>query len=425
MRGSIIAAVCLVLSGPPAARVHAEDAEGEKTTWEVFRASAGLQGASPAEIEQKVRDMFPVGIWFDGRVEGISVPEGCVNVPAGEAEAREYYRRTFRHIKEHNIGIIVIPNTPPEYRPWLLDEAEGTGVEVVLEIVEFVQAISDESIDSDAWGDILGIVRRVHEQIGASDALLFYQLIDEPPAQLAPKLRVFRQVLEAVDPERTGFSCLCSIHDKGSLIEEWDPAMLAYDCYPLHRSSAAGDFGPFAANVDTAYRMADGRPLWMVVQACGHGLPGLRIPTPEEIRAMTYLSVAHGARGVFFFLYTSNTQNEHLIGLDELPLQFVEVSRLALQLRAMGPTLLGLERVGPAPQANGELDVQMFRGRDGGEYAVVVNTNVREAFRGTVELEISAGLTLVDAVTGERFAGGAGGLVLELAPGQGRLLKAE
>ena len=47
---------------------------------------------------------FPIGIWFDGFVEGISLAAGCTDVPAGETAARNYYTQTFTQIKntKHN-----------------------------------------------------------------------------------------------------------------------------------------------------------------------------------------------------------------------------------------------------------------------------------------------------------------------------------
>ena len=47
----------------------------------------------------------------------------------------------------------------------------------------------------------------------------------------------------------------------------------------------------------------DGIPLWCVVQVHNHS--NLRNPTPEEIRAQVNLALAHGARGIYYYLYHS------------------------------------------------------------------------------------------------------------------------
>ena len=44
-------------------------------------------------------------------------------------------------------------------------------------------------------------------------------------------------------------------------------------------------------------------PLWCVVQVHNHS--NLRNPTPEEIRAQVNLALAHGATGIYYYLYHS------------------------------------------------------------------------------------------------------------------------
>ena len=52
-----------------------------------------------------------------------------------------------------------------------------------------------------------------------------------------------------------------------------------------------------------------GIPLWAVIQA--HGWPnGLRDPTPEEIRVQVNLVLAHGVTGIFYFMYSSHTDED-------------------------------------------------------------------------------------------------------------------
>ncbi|HNT33579.1 MAG TPA: hypothetical protein PKH07_01110 [bacterium] len=378
----------------------------------------GWQSAKPAKG-------FPIGIWFDGRVHGINVPEGSVNVPAGEAAARTYYREHFTRIKNRGIPIIVIPNTPPEYRPWLLDEAQKVGVRIVLEIVEFVDLMHDSSCAADDWDKMLSVVRDVHKQIGGYRSLLYYQLIDEPVAALSAKLQALTRILGGVDPRRAAFSCLCGIGDKEQLIKEWNPSMVVYDCYPLRKDSPVGDFGGFCPSVDTAFRFADGRPLWMVVQTCAHTEGGLRIPTPAEIRAMTYLSLAHGAKGLFFFLYNSNTQTERLIGLDVLPEHFAEVADLTAKMKSLSRQLPNLTRIGLIQSKPTTLDVQEFRDVSGRGFLFVVNTDVQQVFNGNMTIEVTSSEwgRLEDCLTRERYEMAEKGFRLTLLPGEGKLLR--
>ena len=51
-----------------------------------------LQASKPALTKKT----FPIGIWYDGRVEGINCEKGFVNVPFGLDKARAYYEKTFK-----------------------------------------------------------------------------------------------------------------------------------------------------------------------------------------------------------------------------------------------------------------------------------------------------------------------------------------
>lgn len=423
MRLYLFLAGVTAFAAPWADRPASAEANSDSGGWAAFCERRNLDPEGLEATRRIPPVTFPVGIWFDGRVEGVNVPEGSVNVPAGNRLARDYYRRTFRDIKRHNLDLIVIPNTPPDYRTRLLDEAERVGVNVVLEIVEFVDAVRDPAFDLEDWAKTYDLVRRVHGRVGSSPALLAYQLVDEPGPEAAKRLRALTRVLGAVDPTRPAFSCLCAIDDKEGLIREWDPAMVVYDRYPLGDRTPEGAFGSFASGVDTAHRFAGERPLWMVVQACAHAVGGLRAPTPNEIRAMTWLSLAHGARGIFFFLYNSNTQSEHLIGLDQLPDQFAEVSSLAVVLKRLAPVLLTLRRVGPVQGLPSAWDAAVFRDAEGRYHAMVVNTDVNNSVSGALVVELPDPAVVQDCLTGESFTVEAGAVRLDLPPGAGKLLR--
>lgn len=135
--------------------------------------------------ENTMKTIFPIGIWFDGRVEGINCPPGYINVPYGLESARKYYDRSFRDIKQLGIDIVVIPNTPPEYRETLLETADKTGVKIVLELVEFAsdsfgnkfylrndKMIMDEKVIEKKVMEIITPLKK-HQ------SLMCYQLIDE------------------------------------------------------------------------------------------------------------------------------------------------------------------------------------------------------------------------------------------------------
>lgn len=117
------------------------------------------------------------------------------------------------------------------------------------------------------------------------------------------------------------------------------------------------------------------KPFWMVIQAYDWAdevkdpvkRKGLRFPSRFEIRFMSYLSVLHGARGLFYF--TLGKQGKTLFEFPEL---WSAVSSVALEMRAMQPVFEKGEPI-PLPfQPDVNLEARSWR-YNGRDYCVVLN----------------------------------------------------
>ena len=400
--------------------------------------------AAKSATQARVRGMFPIGIWMDGRVEGINCPPGCVNVPRDLTQAEAYYGKAFTDIRDHDIEIVVVPNTPPEYRQLLLDVADRVDVKIVLEIVE----LSDPQIGGDLSVRSPNMVaddkalydrlKPVIEPLRRHPSLWAYQVADEPPATLAPNVIRANRALRKLDAHRFPFSCLCNASELTRTVKMGYP-MVVFDWYPLYESSAPGSY-PFTnwlVTCDTirSHAEANGLPYWMVIQAFAK--PGAwRTPTAGELRAMTYLSIARNAKGIFFFLYNSDSQEEHLEGLVDSELRptplLDEAGRIAKDLKRIGPVLAQLDPAPNIASTGGPLDVRTFAQRGGARYIFAANTDTVNAVESTGTIGGPAPKKikrLTDVSTGEnvplqrdtdsdfpRFT-------LRLEPGEGRLLR--
>ncbi len=385
-----------------------------------------------------MKDTFPIGVWYDGRVEGINVPPGSINVPAGLNEAREYYERTFNDIRERGLEIVVVPNTPPDYRQTLLEAANKSAVRVILELAELAwpEFGGDLSLRSpDMVTDekqLYEKLREVVRPLRAQWALFAYQLIDEPPADLLDRWRNVSRILSAIDEEHPAFSCLCRENELDKLTV-MKPQMLVFDRYPLRKGTEPGeyDFREFITLLETLRLQAAANdiPYWMVVQAC-ESTTGLRYPTDAELRLMTHLALAHNAKGIFYFLYNSRTQEEGLQGLvdtsrNPAPI-FDEVSRLANDMKRLRSLLLTLHPVENTTGGGSEsLDVQMFEDPEGASYVFASNLDVLNATQ-FVGAPKDAIVAAQDMLTGEDLpvdTSGAPRFFLDLKAGGGRLVK--
>ena len=76
--------------------------------------------------------------------------------------------------------------------------------------------------------------------------------------------------------------------------------------YPIVRvSQFENELRWVGAAVDAARRAAGPRPVWAIAQAFWAEPHWPRNPTPEELRAMVYIALNHGARGIVYFGYRS------------------------------------------------------------------------------------------------------------------------
>lgn len=105
-----------------------------------------------------------------------------------------------------------------------------------------------------------------------------------------------------------------------------------------------------ADQLDEARRGAGGKPAWMILQAFDwRDFPQRnpkkprvgRFPDFSEIRFMTYLSIIHGAEGIFYYTFAKPGE----LTLKDSPEQWQAVQRIAGELRELKPIL---ERGKPA-----------------------------------------------------------------------------
>ncbi len=412
--------------------------------WVIASLGAAATSGAPSNVGQAsttksanpMKALFPVGVWYDGRVEGINCPKGYVDVPAGLENARKYYEKTFRDIKDHGIDIVVIPNTPPDYRETLLSVADRVGVKIVLEVAEIAwpQFGGDVSIHSPNMTRdetvLHGRLKKVIEPLMKHPSLMGYQLVDEPSAALFEKWKLLKRVLGRIDPGRPAFSCLCN---EGELdrTSRMGTEMLVFDRYVIAEGSKPGDYNwrHWIGLLETIRRYADANslPYWMVVQTCAKP-GGMRYPTPAELRVMTWLSIAHNAKGMFFFLYNSNTQEESLQGLVDTNLKPVPLYEaagdLAKELKRLAPILLAVRPAASIAATQAAVDVQTFTDSGGSHYVFATNLNVLSEV--TFELTFSTPNVcgLSNVLSGHKTPVSSSGKAgLRLLPGEGELLR--
>lgn len=407
--------------------------------------AAGENELPSAQAPVHCKDVFPVGLWLDGRVEGINCPEGFHDVPNDTDEARTYYDRVFTDMVKRGFNIVVIPNTPPDYREILLTSADAAGIRVVLELAEAAwpgfggeySIRHPEMITGEA--KLRTYYEKIIPPLAKHPSLFAYQIIDEPQGVLFTRFGILTRLIADLDPAHPAFSCLCNESELGDAYK-MGTEMLIFDRYPFNDSVAPGtlNFSSQISLLDLIRTTASeaGIPFWNVVQACGSNA-GLRYPTDAELQANIYLSLACNAKGIFMFLYNSHSQQEKLEGLMDTNLSprplFAEATRLAKELNELSPLLLTLKPANSNVAVAKPVLGRAFQDPKGNTYVILVNLDTANGCEAliTIPTELAAGeVTLRDVLRDEDASSkasddeGAHQYAIPLDPGQGRVLKA-
>jgi hypothetical protein len=77
--------------------------------------------------------------------------------------------------------------------------------------------------------------------------------------------------------------------------------IFGYDYYPIGNGSVTH----WRTQVKAVMALARPKPVWLVIQAAGFDDPNKAwvLPTPQEVRCMTYVGIIQGAKGILFWSY--------------------------------------------------------------------------------------------------------------------------
>ena len=134
-------------------------------------------------------------------------------------------------------------------------------------------------------------------------------------------------------------------------------------------------------------KMADaankaGKPLWLVPQIfdwTDYGRQG-RPPTNDEMRAMTYLAVNHGAKGLIYYSYFNLLEDE-FSPIPNVP-QWEEIKDIASEIRDLRHVFLSTYRTNPNDVVcnNSNIDFKLMR--DGDTYYLFAVNTKKESIHG-------------------------------------------
>jgi hypothetical protein len=344
--------------------------------------------------------------------------------------------------------------------------------DIWIDYIEYMDMERAYSLFYDNWyrdrtvDAIVSESRAIEEQYG--DMIFGWIQSGEP---VRASFRAHRLVSEMVAPQLskpllTTFNQ--TQYENGALfVDMADPAIFVTDQYLFRdddKLKGQEELDSLASSIEAAYQATRAQDppvnLWVTLQGqlgiinYYKGSPTftrLRTPTCGELFAETYIALAHGAKGIGFWKYTSTPRSqwtdfyEGLLDTLHQPTEkWKIVKKINTQLDALGDLLLSLERdtaycaydgVFVPPVAKVEfkndrrdyIEIGQFHDPQGIPYLILVNRRTNKDRYIDLCLTDSyrnRGVILEDLYTGEKFIGNGckfPGIFFE--PGQGRVFK--
>ncbi len=282
-----------------------------------------------------------------------------------------------------------------------LDAAQASGLKVLLEMGNLVGTTVDETA-----------IRAHVQALAGHPALLAWYVRDEPGPELHDNVRRAAALFRELDPRHPTYMVSCrpsEFAEQASLAD-----IFAVDPYPL----PGGPVAMVAQWADLAWAATrEERPVWIIPQAHDQSSyqkqppeRGAGRPTANQQRCMTWLALAHGARGLVWYTWDDGPA----MGVKYHPSQQQELRDLCAEVAALAPELTARE-MRRFLAAEGALH-GAAGGVPGAGCLIVVNATDRT---------VRAGIDVQEAEPGQTFTPLAGGpplradgrrITLELGP---------
>ena len=211
-------------------------------------------------------------------------------------------------------------------------------------------------------------------------AIISWYMNDERGLEYLPELETRYQKVRELDKNHPVWSV--NVRKYVLMGEAHTTDILGVDPYPIPNNpiTLVSRMADWAKEAGRGYR-----PLWLVPQIfdwsdCGSkGRP----PTRDEMRAMTYLAISHGAKGLIYYSYFNIRDDE------DYKSRWEEIKGLAGEVAGLRSVLLSIQQAGVNNIFcdNENIDFRLMR--EGGSYYVfAVNTKKKRADRVTFRTKL-------------------------------------
>jgi hypothetical protein len=357
---------------------------------------------------------FPIGVFED----------------ANQIDTAERFEDLINDLQSRGMDTVLFTNNFVTTQAPLLDISDRLGFNVIFApIGDLDRRWWSESVSTDIE-TARSVIGPIVDRLSGHPSVRGYSIVDEPDVSLLDKVALAVRAFRERDPSRPAMPVLVGLDRGDQIFNAARPDVMLIDVYPIGKSNGPCDlqmtgFGypglDFVEYVRAMTRSKPaGVPLWFVLQTHGVDWANLREPSPAEIRLQHWLAIGEGAKGIFWFTYSTQ---QGWRGLEDNARLYTEATALAGRIRPHRETLLRL-RKGPntfvVGGASGAAYVSTLVNPDDGRlYAVVANRDC------TGEREVSIlgpdrAASLVDLESGQTLAIGS---PIKLGSGDGRIFE--
>jgi hypothetical protein len=248
----------------------------------------------------------------------------------------------------------------------------------------------------------------VAQTLGAHPGLAGFYVMDEQPAEMVPT--VFRQyrALAAAAPGSVTYGVLGD--GREAQAPAWRDALdvLGLDPYPIVKPSGQNDLAMVGEWTRLGQDAVKGsRPLWMVLQYFPLTAAG-GWPTEAELRAMSWMAIIEGARGLLYWSYGEKGL-AWIKDPREREQKWAELVRITKEIKALEPVLLAPDAAVVSRESSGGAVRTLGKaGPDGARYLFAYNTkSAPHRVTWTLTAPASETFDLASGWPGPRVEGGA------------------
>jgi len=372
------------------------------------------------------RKDFPVGPW-------LTVPPPADLDRSDRDALLEFYRPIVGEVKKVGFNSVLIGWRADRLGDRILTElARDAELRVILYPDKFVRLMKSNQPPSPA--SARAAVKEIVDAVRGYDNVIGYVSYGDPvKPQWLKSWKVLGPILHAETGGKPALAC----YPNEKVLRQFNDAAPVHGyqffAYPFEEKSKGNVLtGTIfsAPDPDSARRALPREPAWAWVQACS-GYGSLRMPTPAELRALCYLCIVHGARGLMFFHYKPPRPTARgLCDEKGMPTPFLrEFAPMLPSIVRMGTELLTCEIIDDAVSATGKIDAAYFHDGKSKRYLAMASKDPDAPV--AAQVAFAAGklrpVALEDAWDQERITGQAtrNGISFGILvpPGQGRLFR--